>query len=197
MPFFVVDDHEPFRNALTRSLSAFGECALAGSVAEAKGLIESRDTPWTALIIDVSLPDGSGLEVLEYARARGCAAPALVLTVSHDPETINRAFASGARFLVKTGEWAPIESFVRRAISFETRISDIAAHWATLYNLSKTETAILISTANGASRNRVAAERDIQLVTLKRHVMNLLGKTGDDTLLHAVSRLLREAAADS
>ncbi len=146
------------------------------------------------MIIDVSLPDGSGLDVLDFARAAGCSSPALVLTISHDPATINRAFNAGARFLVKSGEWRPIESFVKSALSVEGRIEAIAAKWAKLYDLSKTELAILVATAKGASREQVADAQEIVPVTLKRHIANMLKKTRDESLLHAATRLLREAA---
>lgn len=76
---------------------------------------------WSALFIDVTLPDGSGLDVLGYARAHGCMAPALVFTGSHDSATINRAFDARARFLVKPGDWSYIEGFVRAALSAEER----------------------------------------------------------------------------
>lgn len=195
--FFVVDDNAPFASALARLLSPLGESSVASTVAEAKALIERHEKPWAAMIIDVSLPDGSGLDVLDFARAAGCASPALVLTVSHDPGTINRAFVRGARFMVKSGEWGPIESFVKSALSVEGRFDDIASQWARLYDLSRTELAILVATAKGASREQIVEDLDIVHVTLKRHIANMLKKTRDESLLHATTRLLREAALES
>lgn len=113
--FLVVDDHAPFRTALARSLRPYGEVRHAASVAEGKEM--ALKTPWTALFIDVTLPDGNGLDVLGYARANGCMAPALVLTASHDPATIHRAFDSRARFMMKPGDWSDIEDFVRAALA--------------------------------------------------------------------------------
>ncbi len=188
--FLVVDDHAPFRNALARSLRPFGEVVHAGSVAEAKDTLSRSH--WSALFIDVTLPDGSGLDLREYAREKGCSAPALVLTASHDPATINRAFDLEARFLVKPGEWAHIDAFVRRALAAAERVEDVVAEWARKYDLSATEAAILVETAKGTSREQVASDRDIALATFKRHVVNLLAKTGDASLMRAAARLLRE-----
>ena len=190
--FLVVDDHEPFRNALARSLKPYGEVAHAGTVAEGKDMLSRMR--WSALFIDITLPDGSGLEVLEHARREGCGAPALVLTATHDPEAINRAYDLDARFLVKPGEWAHIDTFVRRALAAEERIEDVAVLWMRAYGLSPTETAILVATAKGTSREDVVGERDIAVATFKRHVVNLLAKTGDASLMHAAARLLREVS---
>jgi len=150
--------------------------------------------PWTALFIDVSLPDGSGLDLLAYARMTGCASPALVLTARHDPVTINRAFDLAANIVIKPGEWHQIDTFVRRALAAEEKLRETAEKWSRVYTLSATETAILVATAEGASRDAVIDDRDIAASTFKRHVGNILGKTGDSSLMHAAARLLREAS---
>ena len=188
--FLVIDDHAPFRNALARALRKYGSVENAGTVAEGKDLVVRE--PWSALFIDVTLPDGNGLDLLGFARARGCTAPALVLTASYDPQTINRAFDYDARFLVKPGEWAHVDAFVRGALAAEARLREAAEEWATRYGLSPSEVAILVATAEGSSREKVIDERDIALATFKRHVANLLGKTKDQTLMHAAARLLRD-----
>lgn len=150
--------------------------------------------PWSAIFIDVALPDGSGLQVLERARAASCNAPALVLTVSHDPQTINRAFDCNARFLVKTGDWSAIERFVQSALSFESRIDTVGMTWAAQHTLSRTEVFVITAMAKGWSRAQIGEELDIRPATLKRHVANLLHKLEERSLLRATARLLREAA---
>jgi two-component system, NarL family, response regulator DevR len=70
---------------------------------------------WTALILDLDLPDGSGIEVLSKARAMGCRAPALVLMGLLGQEATNQAFELRAGYLVKPVRAALIEQFVRDA----------------------------------------------------------------------------------
>ena len=112
--FLVVDDHAAFRSALARALGKYGAVKYAGTVLEGKELIVRE--PWAAVFIDVTLPDGNGLDVLEFARTHGCVAPVLVLTVSDDPQTIHRAGEHGAKFAVKPGDWREIDAFVRGAL---------------------------------------------------------------------------------
>ena len=73
------------------------------------------DTGYTAIILDVDLPDGSGIDLLSKARAMGCRAPALVLMGLLDHDATDKAFELGARYLVKPVRMALIEQFVRDA----------------------------------------------------------------------------------
>jgi DNA-binding NarL/FixJ family response regulator len=189
--FLVVDDHAPLRKALARALQPYGRVEHAATVGEGTRIVAAGDG-WSALIIDVGLPDGNGLDVLARARAAGCNAPALVLTGIHDAATINRAFDLRARFLVKSGELAQIDGFIREALATERRIDDAVSSWAQRYDLSLTESEVLIATAQGCSRDAVISARGITRATFKRHVVNMLAKTGDTSLLYAVARLLRE-----
>jgi len=113
--FLVVDDYALFRNALARSLRPFGTVGHAESVAEAKGMLDTAK--WTALFIEVALPDGSGLDLLAHARASGHVAPALILARRRDPRTVDRAFDLAAEVMVKPGEWHEVTAFVRRALA--------------------------------------------------------------------------------
>ena len=96
---------------------------------------------------------------------------------------------------MKSGNWSPIERFVRSALSFESRIDDVIDKWRTAYTLSRTEIFILTGAAKGMTRKDLVGERDIKPATLKRHINNLLKKTGDKRLLDATSRVLREVAS--
>jgi DNA-binding response OmpR family regulator len=119
--FLIVDDHAPFRNALGRSLRPFGSVGHAATCADGREMIARE--PWTALFIDVSLPDGSGLDLLAHARTTGCTTPTLVLSVRRDAHTIRRAVDLAADIIVKPGEWQQIDTFVRRALEAEAERS--------------------------------------------------------------------------
>lgn len=112
--FLVIDDHAPFRAALERSLRPFGTVGHAASCAAGREMIARE--PWAALLIDVSLPDGSGLDLLAYLRQKGCTTPALILTAYDKASTLSRASELSADVIVKPGEWNQIADFIRRAI---------------------------------------------------------------------------------
>lgn len=65
----IVDDETTLRGSLARYLEGCGVAvAQAGSLAEARSLLAGR--AFDALIVDVGLPDGDGLDLLESAGAR-------------------------------------------------------------------------------------------------------------------------------
>jgi DNA-binding NarL/FixJ family response regulator len=188
--FLVLEDHEPLAKALVSAARCVGDVRLATTVEQGLEAINEGRVKWAGLVIDVLLPDGNGLDVLAQARSNGCNAPALVLTAMHDAATINRSYELDGRFLVKPADPLRILSFFNDAArdgSIEAR----AREWGELYQLTGTQIAILSAAADGSPRDQLAFERGITTPTLKKHVNNLLRKTGDTSLLAAVARMLR------
>lgn len=152
---------------------------------------ELRSTRWAAAVIDLSLPDGSGLEALELARERGYKGPALVFSAYHDPADINRAYALGAKYLVKPATPEDVREFVVDALK-RGRTAPVDV-WRARYKLTRAESAILKAAADGWSRDQIATRRRTSLKTTKKQIHNMLGKTGDASLIAAAARLLRES----
>lgn len=93
----LVDDHPVVRRGLRELLaSAFPGVAIheAGTGARAVGLVSSED--WTLMMLDLSLPDYSGLEVLRRVRALRPALPVLMLSMHAADRFARRAIAAGA-----------------------------------------------------------------------------------------------------
>src|SRR5262245_54770111 len=168
--FFVLEDDPVVARTLWRLLHGLGEIIPAGTVNAGLRLLEG-DRPWSALFIDIMLPDGSGLDVLERARMLGVDRPALVLTARYTPSDINRAFDLGARYLVKPFDSERILSFARESTSGNT-IEEAARTWGWRYALTKTEMSVLIAAADGRSRDELLADRGIARDTLKKTVQN-------------------------
>jgi two-component system response regulator PilR (NtrC family) len=119
--FLVVDDEPLVARSLTGVLCRFGSVWAAATLAEALEQLHAR-TDWSGFVIDLRLPDGSGLELLTHARARHPLAPAILLSGAMNPEGINGAFALGARCLCKP--WPPefLQSFAREALTTQEAI---------------------------------------------------------------------------
>lgn len=188
--FLVLEDHAPLAAVLASAARCVGDVHVARTVEEGIEAIEPRGD-WAGFVIDVMMPDGNGLDVLAHARDRGCDAPALVLTALHDAVTINRTFELEGRYLVKPADPLRILSFLSDA-AHRPSIQQRAHEWSIRHGLTETEVAILLAAADGSPRDQLAFERGITSVTLKRHVHNLLRKTGDASLLAATTRLLRD-----
>jgi PAS domain S-box-containing protein len=93
----VVDDDEVDRMAVKRALRSarvLAEVREAGSVSEAMRSL--RENAFDCVFLDFQLPGGSGLNVIEEARAIGFEAPIIVLTGQTDHEVAARLIKSGA-----------------------------------------------------------------------------------------------------
>lgn len=107
----VVEDCEHMLVALSRAFDADCRLSVHADRATALSAIASGCDPWAA-VVDVCLPDGSGLDVLEALRTHAPTTPVLVMTGAGDHETIARAQLLGAQFLLKPFEQTHIDAFV-------------------------------------------------------------------------------------
>jgi two-component system response regulator DevR len=184
----VVEDNDLVGRAFQFLIESHADVSLVQSAAEARRMLDEPNGDFTALVLDIRLPDGSGLDVLAHARAKGYEGPALIYSGNHEPSELNRAFALRAEYLVKPAPAEALVSFVKRAVDRRTMRVWIES-WATRHQLTPAERAIFVAAAEGRTRSEIEAEHP---TTAKKHVHNLLEKTGDDSLLAAVTRALRE-----
>lgn len=194
----VVDDDTDTRSSLTRLLRNTCELHIAATCADAQVALADRVV--CGIITDLLLPDGTGFSVIERARENDPALPALLITGHLDPETAAKAFAMGVTFLPKPVAPENILAFARRCLTHRSnglsRIEALGDDWQARYHLTPTEREVLVATARGMSREDLLETRGIAETTLKRHVTNLLEKTGEASLDRAALRFLREVLRD-
>lgn len=90
----LVEDHADSAWAVSRALRSLGhEVMIAQDLATARRIANSA--PLDLLICDLSLPDGSGLDLLAELRARGIAIPAVALSGHGYDEDIRQSHAAG------------------------------------------------------------------------------------------------------
>jgi DNA-binding NarL/FixJ family response regulator len=94
----IVDDHPLFREGLKAALESagdFGAIAQAATVAEALCFLDRPEGREDLVILDISLPDGSGFDVLEHYEGRQRAA-FFLLSMHTDCSIVLRALREGA-----------------------------------------------------------------------------------------------------
>ncbi len=187
--YLVVEDNPAYGRSLRQLLRNWGTVTVVASVRGAKAIIAGHR--WTALVVDLGLPDGSGFEVLEAFRVVHPATPALVFSGQHEAEDINRAHALGAKYLVKGASRALIEQFILSAPS-SARLEACVDTWQERYGLSDAERDVLFRFALGESRDLIAELRNCSPLTVKKQCEFILLKTRAASMQDAVSRLLRE-----
>ena len=192
----VVEDDALFARVLTRFFTRYGVVKLARSCADARRQLEDP-TGLGAVVLDVSLPDGNGLDLLEEQRDRLGGIPALVLTGHVDPDLINRAQRLRAEYACKPIDYANLEAFAARVVVHRSAAVDRAAveRWSRRYALSPRETELVAAVMSGTSRDELPRELGLSENTVKTHVRRILAKSGTKDLADLVRVLLKEGAA--
>ncbi len=188
----VVDDHEVVRQGLVALLDrreGFEVVAQAGTVAEAIAAAE-RFAP-DLVIMDVRLPDGSGIEACREIRAARPATRVVMLTSYPDEEAVLSAIIAGAsgylqtqirgRDLVTALEAVGRgESLLDPAVTEKVlqRVRNAASGGAAdeLSDLTPQERKILLLVAEGKTNKEIAADVFLSDKTVKNYVSSILSK---------------------
>jgi DNA-binding NarL/FixJ family response regulator len=149
-----------------------------------------------AAVVDVGPPGGwSGLELIDELKRVHPGTPAVLLGGDSRPPVANAAFLLGVDYLERPVDRACIERFMSARLPLDRRIELRTERWRDRYQMSLAETDVLRRAALGENRDTIAAFRSSSPNTVKRQVVDLLQKTGDESLHAAIQRLTREAAA--
>lgn len=112
----VVDDEALLRWSIVEMLSDAGYTVVdAGTGREARLAMADDGLPINGIVVDLKLPDTTGIELLRDARRRGLTCPAILMTAFGSPEAVEQAMAAGARQVVaKPFDLADLLALVRQ-----------------------------------------------------------------------------------
>ncbi len=189
---FLLDDHEVVRSGLRGLLEAGGDIKVvgeAGTVAEA--LARIPPTRPNVAVLDVRLPDGSGIEVCREIRSRWPEIACLMLTSYADDEALFAAIMAGAAgYLLKRVGSTDLVDAVRRAgegqslldPSLTTRVLERLRTGPDedqrLASLTPQERRILELITEGYTNRQIADAMILAEKTVKNYISNLLAKLG-------------------
>jgi DNA-binding NarL/FixJ family response regulator len=194
----VVEDHPTVREGLCLVLEreGFFVAARAGTAEEGHAAIVKAE-PDVALV-DVDLPDGSGVELTRRLLRRDGRLGVLLYTGMDDPAVLEDALASGARgFTLKTSDPGTMLNAVRAVAAGGTFVDPnvrnrLARQEAPIDRvLTVREREVLGRLAEGLSVEAIAADLVLSTETIRTHVRNAMGKLGTRTRAHAIVVALR------
>ena len=177
-----VDDHPLLQEGLSaviRHQPDMDVVAEASTGAEAIRLFRGA-RPDVALV-DLRLPDISGIEVTSRIRAEFADARIIILTTFQGDVEVRRALDAGARsYLLKSTPSKEIVQVIRDVHAGKKRIpSEIAAHLAEHYGddgLTEREIEVLRQVATGDRNKDIAAALSISEETVKVHIRHIMEK---------------------
>lgn len=187
----MVEDDPRTRERLAWALARAPSLFLAYSAATVGEMLAwLRDNSVDVLLVDLGLPDGSGLEVIRQCRARSPGTDIMVITMFGDESNMMQAFEAGARgYLLKDGTeddlarhvlslsagGSPMTPIIARQLL--TRLSPVAApQGASQVALTGREHDILAKLARGYTYAEVAQLLGIAPSTVQSHVKNIYSK---------------------
>lgn len=200
----LVEDHASFRQTLAILFERepeFSVVGQAGSLAEARRVLVGVDADMA--VMDLSLPDGESIELIEELGTETPDFSALVLTASVDRADHARAVEAGAAgVLHKSADVDEIIEAMRRLAAGDTLLTHreikdllrIAVQYreeelkirSAAERLTKREMEVLTALSEGMSNKEIASHMHISVETERSHMVNILTKLGARSRLQAL-----------
>ena len=205
MQFIIADDHPLFRGALRQVLSSLPEEATiieVGDFDAAKKLV-ADGSDIDLLLLDLTMPGGTGLSGLVTLKALEPALPIMIVSATDDAATIRHAIELGASgFISKSASMETIGEAVHAVLGGdiwtpsdididEARDPEIETLIAKIRTLTPQQTRVLTMLAEGLLNKQIAYELNVSEATVKAHVSAVLQKLGVDSRTQAVILLSR------
>ncbi|WP_207455802.1 response regulator [Herbiconiux sp. SYSU D00978] len=187
---FLVDDHEIVRRGLADLIDAEADLEVIGEAGTAKQALSriSATTPDVA-VLDVQLPDGSGIDVCRDIRSTHPEVKCLILTAYDDDRATYAAVLAGASgYVLKNIRGQGLLDSIRavaagRTLIDPSSVKKIQDHAETpeVYaqlDLTPRERQVLGLIADGLTNRQIGDQLELAEKTVKNYVSGLLAKLG-------------------
>lgn len=196
----ICDDHMIMREGLKKMLSDSTDVSVVDEAATANDLLGKLETAnWDVLVLDMSLPDGSGIDVLKECVKHRPNMPVLVLTM-HDEEQYGfRTFKAGASGFI-TKDCAPelLITAISKVAKGEKYVSPTLAEKLvsmlgsnepeeSYESLSDREFEVLTLIGTGSTITEIAEQLKLSVKTISTYrtrIMAKLGLTTNADIIH-------------
>src|SRR6201993_4746940 len=187
----VVDDHPVVRQGVAGLVGGQPDMSIVGQASNGREAIQQfRAHHPDVVLMDLQMPEMSGLDALMAIRDEAPEARIIMLTTYAGDAQVLRAIKAGARaYLLKSSLHEELLQTIRavyagrKAISAEASY-ELAEH-ATDDALTPAEIRVLRLIAAGNANKQIAAELSITEETVKGQVRNILSKLGAKDRTHA------------
>lgn len=186
----IVDDHAVVREGLEAMLGSdpgITRIATAASGADAIRIC-TTETP-DVVLLDLRMPGGDGLSVLDTIRARWPTVRVLLLSANASTTEVLRARHAGAAgHLSKTTDRASLLAAIRLAASGGTCFADDGTRVVDDHGLSARELEVLSHLGRGLSNDDLGRVLGVSAETIKSHLKSVFAKLGVTGRTEAVAR---------
>lgn len=194
----IIDDHQTFSELLALALAAQPDLECVGTAdSGARGVSLASELQPDLVVVDIEMPEMSGLSAARRIREVAPGAVVCVVTAHRDPEWMVRATQAGAAaFIPKNGSLAEMLDVLRRArpggmlvapsafaVGAAAAVVDAAR---AVPALTPRERDVLACLGKGMAPKSIARVLGISINTCRGYVKSLLEKMGVNSQLEAV-----------
>ena len=190
----IVDDHAVVRSGVRKALEQRGGFHIFEAASRAEALAQIAKVNPTLIIVDLNLPDGNGLEIVQWVRSISSHTALVVLSFSESDEFVLAAMNAGASsFVQKAAPLNELLASVDHALMSPETFSakDIAGAMKRSRNsfgLSQRELQILSQLHKGAPLKEFAESLFISESTLKTHLSSIYRKMDVRNRVQAIEK---------
>jgi DNA-binding NarL/FixJ family response regulator len=191
------DDHSLLRDGIATLIATQQDMQLVGEASTGREAVQfHRELKPDVILMDLQMPDMSGVDAILAIRSEDPAARIIVLTTYSGDALAQRALRAGAQaYLLKSLVRTEILNTIRVVHEGERHIQtdvavEIAKHTADA-TLTPREIEVLRLIASGHANKDISARLAINEETTKTHIKNILAKLGAKDRTHAVSLSLK------
>ncbi|SPT52582.1 Transcriptional regulatory protein devR (dosR) [Actinomyces bovis] len=182
----IVDDHEIVRRGIAEIIDrADGLDVVAEAGSRTEALRRAELMRPDVVLVDLQLPDGTGIELMRELREAVPEALPIVLTSFDDDEALAEALEVGARaYLLKTVHGAEISEVVKAVAAGRVLLDERtvtrrrADHDDPTSDLTNAERKVLELIGDGLSNREIGERLGVAEKTVKNHITSLLAKMG-------------------
>ncbi len=206
----LVDDHTILREGLKQILAECGDMAVGGEADNGHDALKKvRSEDWDVVVLDMSMPGRSGLELIKLIKDEKPRLPILILSMHREDQYAVRTLRAGASgYLSKDSASAQLVSAIRKVagggmflspemaekLAFSLRPqSDALPH--TL--LSDREYQIFMLLLQGGGISEIAEALSLSVKTVSTHKTHIMQKMAVDNMASLVKYGIRHGLVDS
>ena len=188
-----VDDHPLMRSGIGALIATQPDMELIAEAATGREAVQlHRELNPDVTLMDLQMPDMSGLDAISAIKSETPSARIIVLTTYSGDVLAQRALKAGAQaYVLKSLVRAEILNTIRIVYAGEKQVqADVAAEMAKHTAdapLTNREVQVLQLVASGCANKAISAKLDINEETTRTHIKNILAKLGAKGRTHAVS----------
>ena len=209
MRVLIADDHAVFRRGLKETLAeAFSRVAFGEAKTAQETLEHVRRQDWDLVILDISMPGKSGLDILDDLRRLRPKLPILLLSMHPEQQFARRALKSGAAgYLTKDSVTEELKEAVKKIVAGGRYVSATLAEKLAVdlrlgadtplhELLSDREFQVLRMIASGKTVKDISEELGLSVKTVSTYRARILEKTGMRTNAELIRYALQTQIVD-